>query len=395
MENGLNLKALQQLIDSNPGMKGTKEDDKIESTDIESNFSDEVNETVIEELTTAEEFIKAKPAKEDKEDKDTKSKGKTKTDDDEDEDEKKSPDELPEVTLEEDKSNDNDDTDAYKPWAETWKEKGYLDFEDKEYEEADDKEAFIYSKFEEKYEKDLEEFKEKYKENRSELAKRVIELEDNDIDITTLIRSEINIKSYEKIDPDKLAEDEALQKKVIKDLLIKSGTVENDKEAEAELKDYEENNLLAKKAERALPKLIQMEKKMAEEDLKRQEKEKKDQIKEYNDWVKNTNEYIKKNSEILPGIKLTDKEQKEIASMLTQFDNNGKSGLTKAIEKDPMKFNVLATYFSMKDWDLKALEKAAVTKATQKVKSTIATQVDKKESKGPDLNVFKKALKMK
>lgn len=357
-----------------------------EFSDIETDFS------FIKEVDSLEDLSKDKdvstPEDKDKnKDKDKDSKiDLLDLDVEEDEDE----DEVTELT---DVDPDKDlESDPYKIWGEWASEKGIIDFDIEEYKKAEDKEEYIFNKQAEKFNNEIE----NYKATRHPLVKALLDYDEQDLDIAKILSYEKNIQSYEKIKADTLEEDINLQKNLIKDFLIKSGQYTAE-EAASEIEDFEDSGLLLKKAEKALPKLVALEKQAKEKYIEAEKEAERQELEKYNTWVQETQEYVNKLDTLLPGIKVSEKEKRKIFESITKVDaRDGKTEFQRTIAQDPKKFNAMAAYFASKNWDFSALERDANTKVIRKVKETVNTYKDTKPSLSKvDINVLKKAFKYK
>lgn len=279
---------------------------------------------------------------------------------------------------------------VYKSWADTWRDKGFIDFNDEEFDKAEDKEDFIYSKYNEKFNSEIE----AYKESVHPYIKELMDLDDEGIDLSKILRHDAQIQSYEKIDKEALEENTDMQKSVVVDFMVKSGQYTK-AEAEAEAQDLEDSGLLYKKAEKALPKLIDFEKKQRAYEIQAHKNSEKQEIDRFNNWVKEQTGYVNSLDSILPGIKLSEKEKKQILDNYTKVDREGKTALQRSIEKDPAKFNAFITYFAtIKNWDFSDIKTKATTEATRELKKTVNSyREDNKSGIGKvDINVLKKVF---
>lgn len=279
---------------------------------------------------------------------------------------------------------------VYKSWADTWRDKGFIEFDDKDFEAAEDKEEFIYAKYDEKFKNEID----AYKESVHPYIKQLMDLDDEGIDLTKVIRHDRTIQSYEKITQDTLDESTEMQRNLVVDFMVKSGQYTKE-EAETEVQDLEDSGLLHKKAEKALPKLIEYEKKQKDFYIQQQREQEKQEVEKFNKWVKDQTTYVNSMDSIIPGHKLSEKDKKQILDNYTKVDREGKTALQRSIEKDPVKFNALITYFAtIKNWDFSDIKTKATTDATRELKKTVNSyRDDNKSGIGKvDINVLRKVF---
>ena len=374
-DGGLDLTILEGIVDKIPAITGKKT--KIETNNSEFDDFVDPNDSLI---PTVENITKLTNPNDTTETEETTTTASTQTN------------ESKETIQTNEQTQTNEDSDPYKIWAETWKEKGFIEYDDEEFDKAEDKEEFIYQKYDDKFRAEID----NYKQSQHPFIKQLMDLDDENIDISKVLYHEANIQQYSNIDKSLLETDVRLQKNVIKDLLIKTGQY-TPVEAETEVEEIEDAGpeMLLKKAEKALPKLIEFEKKQESYYIAQEKQRQKDALDNYNSWLESQTTYVNKLDTILPGIKLSQKEKQQILDNYTKVDREGKTALQKTIEKDPAKFNAIVSYlFTVKNLDFSALEQAATTKASQKIKQTLNTYKETPSKLGSvDVSIFKKVIK--
>lgn len=285
---------------------------------------------------------------------------------------------------------DDNSSDPYEAYGTWLKEKSILDFDEEEFKKAKDKDAFLFEKEKEKIESIIQE----YKESHSPYIKALMDMEEDGIDISKVLQHDAKIQSYEKVSIEKIKEDEALQKSIVKDYLRRQGNTES--EIEEEIAEMEDNLTLDKKAEKWFPKLRDAEIKEKNAYIKAQEAEIKRQQKAYEDSLKETKGYIDKLDSLLPNVPLTKTEKEQIFENMTKADRTGQTQLMKAAQKDPIRFNAMVTYLAtVKNWNFDDLVNATKTNVTKNIKEKLNPNRKDNPKTSVDLNVFKKVLKRK
>jgi hypothetical protein len=284
---------------------------------------------------------------------------------------------------EEEVVNTDADSEIYKVVSTMLKEKGFLD------EDADSLDA-LQEKIESKFSKTVED----WKDSLPEEIKQLVDKYEVGVPLDELIKIKSEQTRLSNIDDDRLESDVDLQKTLVTNYLKNKNfsEVKINKyiskaedldelldEAKEALEDLKENEA---KKEVELEKQVLAERKAAEEDYKKT-------INELNEKVKTTNE-------ILPGIKLSDKEKQDLVkSMTTYSEIRGDQYLTKAMikrEEDPIGFEMKLNYYinqGLFDKEVKTtiIQKKAETKAVSKFEKQIEDAVRRKQSKQEGFSV--------
>lgn len=284
-------------------------------------------------------------------------------------------------------TNNEEQEDPYSAYALWLKENSIMDYDEEEFRKAEDKNEFLVRKEIEKFESAVEE----YKASHSPYIKQLIEYDDEGLDLGKILTHDARIQSYDKLSIEKIKEDEGLQKTIVSDYLRRQG--ESESEIRETIEELTDNLTLDKKAEKYFPKLRDAEIKEKNAYIKEQENQRKAQEKAYNDSIKETKQYIDKLDAILPNVPLTKAEKQQVFENLTKADpRSGLTGLQKAAQKDPMKFNALMSYLALKNFDFEDLVKATKTAVAKDVKSKLSsTKIISPDTK-INLSIFKKAL---
>jgi len=215
------------------------------------------------------------------------------------------------------------------------------------------------------------------------VIKELIDNYEEGVPLEELIKIKSSEIKYSSLDTEKIKEDESLQKQIYKDYLKKT-TSFNDTRIEKEINRLVDLGELDKEVEEALPELVTLEKKkekQLKEEVKQKQELQKKQQEETLKSIKTTTESFK-NKEIVPGIKLTDKDVSSIYKSLTTpvgYDENGApmSALHKLRSEDPIGFEVRLNYLATLTkgfTDFTPVIKKAGTVATKKLENTINSQ---------------------
>ena len=191
-----------------------------------------------------------------------------------------------------------------------------------------------------------------YKESLPPIIKYLIDNYEDNVPLDQLINIKSNEIRYSNIDTEKLAENPDLQKELYKEFLRKT-TNFSDAKINKETTRLEELGALSEEVNEALPELIknekQREKQIVAETKAAQEAAKK-QNEEVVANIKKTASELK-GKEIVPGIKLTDKDVLALNKSLTTpvgYDNNGTpiSEVQKMRSEDPIGFELRLNYLA-------------------------------------------------
>jgi len=268
--------------------------------------------------------------------------------------------------------------------------------EDEEVPEEADLEWFA-EKAKQKLQADLDAALEEYKEGLPDEAKYLLENYEQGVSIQDLLKADRKVMEIASIPTEKIEESESLQKDMLARYLKLSG--ETDEDIRDTLIDYEDSGLLEKMAKKAHGKLVQYEAAQKQQMVEREKQMSLQRKQEYNDWLTSMKSTIDAKEEIIPGIKITDKQRKELYKGITQVDKNGKNAVMKYREQNP-DFDLQVAYLAtVLKGDFSVFENIATTKATRNLKeqadglSSTATKAGKR-LKGVDLSIMKKALKL-
>jgi hypothetical protein len=243
----------------------------------------------------------------------------------------------------------NSSSSPFLPFAKTLNEEGFLaDFTEDEFstlstELGGDMEALM-----ELSRRSLQEEIEAYKKEQEDDYKAFLEAKESGVNINKWSDIVDEKKYYNSIKDDILADDVALQKRIVANYLSEKGF--SKEEIDDTIETYEDTSKLETKATTALLKLkesvLSREKKLTEEkklnDVKELEKRKETQTK-----LKSQIEAYK---EIIPGIGINKQTKDKLYSSITQPAKEGPNGeqwnlATAKRMEDPMKYAILETYF--------------------------------------------------
>ena len=275
-----------------------------------------------------------------------------------------------------DKQEDVVDADAsvevFKAVSEMFKEHGLVD---DVFDSAD--------KMIEVFGKKIEEEVEDYKNSLPDVVKNIINNYEDGVDLRKLIETKASQIEYASIEDSALEEDEDLAKALVKDYLSKT-TRYSDEKIKKEIKRLEDLGELVDEAKAAKTELVglekEYEKRLVDENKKAQEQARKENEK----IVKEIHKTITSTKEIIPGLKVNDKELEELFKMVTTpAEVRGNQPVTAAMlvrEKDPIAFDLKLNYLIKKgafedNWDF--IMKKAETKAVGKLEKQIEESAKK------------------
>ena len=298
-------------------------------------------------------------------------------------------------------SNEDDDTNAF--WS-TLGEAGIIEIEEGELEDEEvtkDMEWFA-EKATAKVEKGIKEGIDEYKESLPEDLKFLIDNYEKGVSLTDLAKAEAGIMEYASIEEEALEENIDLQKRMVRDILKLQG--ESDSDIEELVADYEDSGLLEKNAKRAQKKLINHQKESAKQLIEQQQKAAQERARQYEEWTTNLKKTIDSKEEIIPGLKLNDKQKKALYSGITKVDKDNKNEVMRFREANP-EFDLvvayMATVLKTKDnkIDWSKLTEVAETKATRTLKnkakdsSKTGTNSRGRSLSDVNINIMKNAIK--
>jgi hypothetical protein len=277
----------------------------------------------------------------------------------------------------------------------TFTDMGLIDLSEEELNSEEDKDLeWFANKALEKVNKGVEEGIEDYKESLPDAIKALLDDYEEGVPIGALLQGEKEVFDIASISEEKLEENENLQKRMIAELLSLQG--ESQEDIQDRITDYEDSGLLEKYAKRSHSKLVNYKAHQKQESIKAAKAQEVERRENYTAWLTDLKNDIDKREEIIPGITLNDKQKKELYNGITKQDKNGKNAVAKYREANP-DFDLQVAYLAtVLKGDFSALEAAANTRATKKLKNQASSgggsSISKKRSslKGVDLNIMKK-----
>lgn len=274
-------------------------------------------------------------------------------------------------------ANSDKTTDLLKVFADNLAEKGLIKFSEEDFTKAEDKEAFIYSKYEESKKAEIEEGIAAYKNSLPKEIEELVKLHESGVPLYRILESDSRIDTLEAIKPADIESDVALQKEILTELYTAQGF--SKERVDAKLKRSEDLGTLKDEAAEGFDILLAKEKAekqkmIAAEQAKRTESENK-----RNEELKNIEATINASDEIIPGFKLSPEDKKTLINGITKVasvDKNGRqmNALAKARIDDP-KMDLKVAYFTLiLKGDLSKLENKAATKVTRSLKDVVNSQ---------------------
>jgi len=297
--------------------------------------------------------------------------------------------EEPVSEKEEESSDEEDEGDALRVFAELQREKGLIDYNDDEFE---GNEEWLLAKVEDTVNSKVQD----YKDSMPSEIKYLLDNYEDGVPLNNLLNMQSQEQVYESITLESVEKSEALQKNLVKDLLMKSGWSEE--RANKKIQRYEDAGVLYEEAEEALSSLVDVQKQQKEDYVVKQKEEQKQRIQAHEQWLGDLKDHITKKEEILPGFTLSVKDKDNLYKGITKLDKNGENEIMRLRKKDPefdLKIAYLATVLK---WDFSAFERQSTTKSTRKlaaaIKSTKKTgsRPSRGTSNNVDFNTMRKSL---
>ena len=297
--------------------------------------------------------------------------------------------EEPVSEKEEESSDEEDEGDALRVFAELQREKGLIDYNDDEFE---GNEEWLLAKVEDTVNSKVQD----YKDSMPSEIKYLLDNYEDGVPLNNLLNMQSQEQVYESITLESVEKSEALQKNLVKDLLIKSGWSEE--RANKKIQRYEDAGVLYEEAEEALSSLVDVQKQQKEQYVVQQKEQQKQRIQAHEQWLGDLKDHITKKEEILPGFTLSVKDKDNLYKGITKLDKNGENEIMRLRKKDPefdLKIAYLATVLK---WDFSAFERQSTTKSTRKladaIKSTKKTgsRPSRGTSNNVDFNTMRKSL---
>jgi len=375
------LEGLDLSVLSNITVKPEESDAKVEDKGEEENsiFQPQLKIQEVDELPEEEkEEVKVEKSEED--DKAVEDEAPTAEEKDSEE---------PVSEKEEESSDEEDEGDALRVFAELQREKGLIDYNDDEFE---GNEEWLLAKVEDTVNSKVQD----YKDSMPSEIKYLLDNYEDGVPLNNLLNMQSQEQVYESITLESVEKSEALQKNLVKDLLMKSGWSEE--RANKKIQRYEDAGVLYEEAEEALSSLVDVQKQQKEDYVVKQKEEQKQRIQAHEQWLGDLKDHITKKEEILPGFTLSVKDKDNLYKGITKLDKNGENEIMRLRKKDPefdLKIAYLATVLK---WDFSAFERQSTTKSTRKlaaaIKSTKKTgsRPSRGTSNNVDFNTMRKSL---
>lgn len=303
----------------------------------------------------------------------------------------------------EDETSDNlesfssEEVDIWKNFAEA----GIIDLEEDD--DTSDKDLqWFADKAKEKINNNVTSAVDDYKESLPDEIKYLLENHEKGVNVFDLLKADKKVIEYDSLTSEQISENESLQKKLLSEFYYLQG--ESPEDIDDMIEDIEVAGLLEKQANRAAKKLSQVqqqERSRLIEEQKQQETERKNH---YDSAITSLKNSIYEKEEIIPGIKLSEKQKKEVYQGITKFDREGKNEVMKFREKNP-EFDLVVAYLATVmskenkiNWDM--LTTVAETKATKNLKAKAknadlsSSSTKRKTLKGIDISIMKNAIKL-
>ena len=275
---------------------------------------------------------------------------------------------------EEEKSGEESD-DFWKDLSSLLKEKGIVE------EDFDNPDKMI-----EVFGKEVERGVEDWIESLPNEVKDIVEAAANGLNgqsLKSFIDSKDNQIQLESIDDKDIKEDVSLAKSIVR-AHLQSTTKMSVEKIEKHISRLEDLDELTDEALDAKSSLIEFEKEEREAIKARNEEIKKQNEQKHLETVKQIQKTVTETKEIIPGIKLSEKEQKELHKMITTpvelRGNTPVSAAMKLREQNPIDFEMKLNYFILKgffDGNFDEVVKKAQGKAVSKIESSIEASAKK------------------
>ena len=376
---GLDLSVLQNIT-SKPG-EDAKQEDKADDTP--SIFEPQLKIQEVEEIPEEEpkqeevkEEVKEKPSEEVKDEEPGEPQAENK--------------EEPVSETTEASEAEEETESALRVFAEMQRDKGLIDFNDEEFQEDDE---WLLNRVSDTIESKVNE----YKDSIPPEIKYLLDNYEAGVPLGNLLEMQNQEQVYESISVENLEKSDALQRNVVRDLLVKTGWSEE--RANKKIQRYEDAGVLHEEAEEALSSLVEMQKREKEQFVENKKREQQQKIEAHEKWLVDLKDHISKKEEILPGFKLSPRDKDNLYKGITKLDRQGKNEIMRLREKDPefdLKIAYLATVLK---WDFSAFERQSTTKSTRKladaIKSTKKTgsRPSRVTSKAVNYDTMRKSLR--
>lgn len=228
-----------------------------------------------------------------------------------------------------------------------------------------------------------------YKEELPDAIKELIDSYEEGVPFDEILNLKSTQIRLESITEDELADNLELQKSLYKDYL-KSTTQFSDTKIEKEINRLIDLDELLDSSKEAHEHLKELSKEAEEEMKERAKQERIEMEKAYQEQINHLNERVKKTTEIIPGVKISEKEQKELfKAITTPVETRGDQMLNQVMlvrEKDPIGFEMKLNYYiKLGLFDetpkLDKLTKVAETKTLTKLERQLEDEAKKRISK--------------
>lgn len=304
--------------------------------------------------------------------------------------------EIPEgeVTEEEIEESDDSEVSQLGVIASFLKDEGIVDYEEDEYEDTEEG-------FQQVIQNEIKKGIEKYKNDLDPLAQEFIEYVDKGGNPQNFVKATSDV-DFSKIDVKMIDGKENLQKQLVAELMRREGFDQD--EISSDIQDFIDGGLIAKRANRALSKLKQLQTKDRQTLLSDQEQVSKQKEEDHQTFLTSLKDDIETRDEIA-GFGVTPKAKKDFYNYITKVDRKtGKTRLVSDSEADKDSQLKMAWLYYNK-FDFTKVEKKARTKATSSLKanleraSNISTKKLKSKSRTQagggdiDFSLFENALK--
>lgn len=201
--------------------------------------------------------------------------------------------------------------------------------------------------------------------------------------LLSFIESKDNELQLEGIEDSKIESDLELAKSIVRNHL-KTTTKYSTEKIEKRITQLEDLEELIDEAKEAKTQLVEIAKERQEEIKKQNKLEQEAEVKRNAEIVNKVKQVVDNTKEIIPGIKLTEKDQKELHKMITTpvelRGNNPISAAESLREKDPIKFEMMLNYFIKEGFfegKFDNILKKAETKVVSKIEKDIEASAKK------------------
>lgn len=282
--------------------------------------------------------------------------------------------------------------DPFKVFGEIAADKGLIDFNEEDFNKAEDKEEYLFNSVATKIADGIEDYKSRTFDDD---IKTLIELREQGIPLWKALEADKEIAEYDSLKPEDIKNDESLQKSLLRDLFSAKGYDKDN--IDKRIKRLETSGILVEEAEEAHTELLKIVKSQKEQMIQDEKKKALDNERNYNERVDALKKAIKDTQEILPGIRLTPEQRKQVETGILSVDKNNQNKIAQVKKSNPnfdLQVAVIATVFN---GDFKAyaeaLDRSAITKSVKKLKNVIDNDSEKTKGDVGDVAVLRKVNK--